>query len=234
MASKRVWIEDIGEVLLSKRRGASGLRLSINSIGKVRISLPHWLPYKTAEVFALKRKDWILKHQGQNQPQPLLSGAKIGKTYRLLIAQTNQHPTLRSRITGSTILISTSYPATSDLVQQRAIKASERALAKEAGIHLPAKLESLAKLHGFKYKEVRIRKLTSRWGSCSHKKTITLSFYLMQLPWELIEYVMIHELVHTKHLNHSPKFWKTMNQLIPDLQTKRRLIRQHKPRLEPS
>ena len=76
---------------------------------------------------------------------------------------------------------------------------------------LPAQLAKLANLHGFVYSSVKIRKSKTRWGSCSSKKTISLSLYLMILPEHLIEYVLLHELCHTVYMNHSAAFWNLLN-----------------------
>jgi len=88
----------------------------------------------------------------------------------------------------------------------------ENVLRRKAQSVLPTQLAKLAVLHGFKYTDVKIRKSRSRWGSCSSKKIINLSFYLLLLPEHLIEYVLLHELCHTVHLNHSPAFWALLNQ----------------------
>jgi len=76
---------------------------------------------------------------------------------------------------------------------------------------LPAQLAKLAATHGFNYSKVTVRNSRSRWGSCSSKKSINLSLYLMLLPEHLIDYVLLHELCHTVHLNHSPAFWDLLN-----------------------
>ena len=83
----------------------------------------------------------------------------------------------------------------------------ETALKRKAQSALPVRLAELARLHGFQYSGVTIRKSRSRWGSCSTKKTISLSLYLMLLPAHLIEYVLLHELCHTIQMNHGPAFW---------------------------
>jgi len=81
----------------------------------------------------------------------------------------------------------------------------------KAKLFLPKELERLAKEHGFVYKEVKIRKSKTRWGSCSSRQTINLSFYLILLPRHLIEYVLLHELCHTIHMNHSSNFWALLD-----------------------
>ena len=71
-------------------------------------------------------------------------------------------------------------------------------------------VEELAKKHNFKFKKVLIRNAKTRWGSCSKDNTINLSPHLMRLPNYLIDYVILHELVHTKIKNHSKEFWQLL------------------------
>ncbi|MDR2085592.1 MAG: M48 family metallopeptidase [Dysgonamonadaceae bacterium] len=89
---------------------------------------------------------------------------------------------------------------------------NETELRRQANAFLPGALKQLARKHGFTYQSVTIRKSKTRWGSCSSKKTISLSLYLMLLPLHLKEYVLLHELCHTIHMNHSPAFWALLDQ----------------------
>lgn len=77
--------------------------------------------------------------------------------------------------------------------------------------YLAERTAFLAKKHGFSYRRVSIRRSRSRWGSCSAENNINLSIYLMQLPSHLIDYVILHELVHTVHKNHSTAFWELLD-----------------------
>lgn len=81
----------------------------------------------------------------------------------------------------------------------------------KANAYLPDRLKELAVKHGFNYRFCKIGKSRTAWGSCSTTGKIILSFYLMILPEELIEYVLLHELCHTVHANHSDAFWKLLN-----------------------
>ncbi|GAP71314.1 hypothetical protein SAMD00024442_10_49 [Candidatus Symbiothrix dinenymphae] len=89
---------------------------------------------------------------------------------------------------------------------------SDSQLASQAKLLLPPRLAELARECGFSYVKVQTRKSKTRWGSCSSKKTISLSFYLLLLPPHLIDYVLLHELCHTVHMNHSPAFWALLDQ----------------------
>lgn len=87
------------------------------------------------------------------------------------------------------------------------------ALRAEAHRVLPSKVLYFAKKFGFKVNEIKINNSKHRWGSCSNKKNINLSLFLMMLPEHLIDYVILHELAHTIELNHSPKFWELLDKL---------------------
>lgn len=79
-------------------------------------------------------------------------------------------------------------------------------LRREAKQHLPARVELLAQQHGLHYGKVTIRASRTKWGSCTAQNNISLSLFLMTLPQHLRDYVIIHELCHTVHHNHSQQF----------------------------
>ncbi len=78
------------------------------------------------------------------------------------------------------------------------------------------RLNLLAKKYGFTYNRVFIRNQKTRWGSCSTKNNINLNVNLVRLPDELIDYTILHELVHTRVKNHSRRFWDQMDMLLGD------------------
>jgi len=81
---------------------------------------------------------------------------------------------------------------------------------------LIGRLNFLAKKYGFTYNRVFIRNQKTRWGSCSNKNNINLNMNLVRLPQELIDYTILHELVHTRIKNHGPRFWNQMDVLLGD------------------
>lgn len=86
-------------------------------------------------------------------------------------------------------------------------------LRKEAKRLLPERTKQLAEKYGFAFTDVKIQSSKTRWGSCSRAKSINLSLYLMLLPANLIEYVILHELCHTKEMNHGDNFWRWMDKV---------------------
>jgi len=92
---------------------------------------------------------------------------------------------------------------------------------------LPARVFELAARHGLPVARVSVRNQRWRWGSCSRSGHICLNWRLVDMPDWVRDYVIIHELMHLKRMDHSPRFWKLVEQACPDYQTARRWLRQH-------
>jgi predicted metal-dependent hydrolase len=167
------------------------------------------------------------------QEAVLRHGQHVGKAHRLFF-DTAPGESVRTRIAGSEIRIirPPNMLATSESVQEAARRASIRAMRVEAQKLLPVRLKQLATDFGFTYTSVQIKQLKGRWGSCDSHQHIVLNLFLMQLPWQLIDYVLVHELTHTKHLNHGDGFWKEFLSHEPRAKLYRTQIRKHKPVLE--
>lgn len=90
---------------------------------------------------------------------------------------------------------------------QRARDYQKKLLMKKAREYLPYRLEYYAKMYGYKYDKCRLSHANTRWGSCSSNRTISLNIGLMKLPEPLRDYVIIHELAHLNHMDHSRAFW---------------------------
>ena len=99
---------------------------------------------------------------------------------------------------------------------------------KEARKKIVKRLDELAQEHGFKYNRVSIRNQKTRWGSCSTKNNISLNVKLIRLPEKLFNYVIIHELIHTKHKNHNKRFWAAMDKILGDAKSLRTELNQHR------
>ena len=96
---------------------------------------------------------------------------------------------------------------------------------KEAKAFLPQLVEKNAKLMELYPSSLKFRNNKSRWGSCSYKNGIILNIKLMKFPIEVIEYVVIHELAHIKHKNHSKRFWSLVEKYCPNYKECERLMK---------
>lgn len=87
------------------------------------------------------------------------------------------------------------------------------ALRKNAKLVLPPRLHALSERYGLPFRQVRINSSSGRWGSCSIRKDINLSYHLLLLPGRLIDYVLLHELAHTRVMSHGAEFWALLDSL---------------------
>ncbi len=111
----------------------------------------------------------------------------------------------------------------SDLDRVRA--ALRRWLARHARKHLVARLQHLSDLHGLPFVKATVRGQKTRWGSCSSRRTISINYQLLFLEKKLVDCVLLHELCHTRFLNHGPGFWALLGSLEPDCRALHRELR---------
>ncbi len=86
----------------------------------------------------------------------------------------------------------------------------------EARTLVSQRLEFYSGIYGFEFNRVSIRNQRTRWGSCSRKRNLNFNYRILMLPQHLSDYIIIHELCHLKELNHSPRFWNLVSQIIPN------------------
>lgn len=94
---------------------------------------------------------------------------------------------------------------------------------------LTSRLDYLAAQHGLTYNKVTIRNQKARWGSCSYKNNISLNIKLAMLSDELVDYVILHELAHTKICNHSKRFWGELDKYVGDGKAMAKRLKEHTP-----
>lgn len=92
---------------------------------------------------------------------------------------------------------------------------------KNARIFISNRVSEIAKKYNFRYSKFRLSSAKSRWGSCSSSGTISINWNLIFLSQDLLDYVIIHELCHTIHHNHSDKFWLEVSKILPNYKEKR-------------
>lgn len=103
-----------------------------------------------------------------------------------------------------------------------------RHMTKEARIIIPERVKYFAKIIGVTYGQITIRHQKTRLGSCSSSGNLNFNCMLMATSPELIDYVVVHELCHRKQMNHSPLFWKEVEEILPDYRNLRSRLREYR------
>ena len=116
-----------------------------------------------------------------------------------------------------------------DPATQRTRDYQKKQLMKKAKEYLPYRLEYWAKLYGYNYDKCRLSHASTRWGSCSSNKTISLNIGLMKVPEVLRDYVIIHELAHLNHMDHSAEFWAEVAEHDKNYKLHRKRLRGFEP-----
>lgn len=221
--------EEFGTISVRKSARATQVKLRVAPDGTLKASMPMYAP-----IFLLKRLIKSSRPQLRTmltQALPTTSyedGQQIGKSHTLLV-----RPAPKLMVTRSKQQIIVSLPVTKALDDADVVKqireVSIAALRVEAKSYLPKRLKYLAEQLGYRYEKVRFSHASSRWGSCSTTGTISLNIALMKLPFELIDYVIVHELAHTKEMNHSERFWQLVAVGDPLYKQHRTLLKMEAP-----
>lgn len=216
MALKVVMLPGIGNVTMSQTASSKRLRLSVMPNRKIRVSFPLHVSFKKASEFVLKHKSWItgqLDKQKVNAPEIHPEFPVKTKFHTVNIQPDGDKFSVKQKKFEINIFYPSILSFENDQVQQFAGKVFENIYRWEARHYLPSRLRELARLHDFSCNRVSIRNNRSNWGSCSSKDNISLNMKLMMLPYHLIDYVLLHELVHTRIRNHGPDFHEMLDEL---------------------
>lgn len=233
MISKKQIIsdKDFGKIHFVVRRSARNITMRVKEDG-LHVTTP---PYRsiTALLEAIAPfRERLRNVCSEVKPKPFdLNFSIEAECFRLKL-ETSPLKNFTVSMRDETVVIACPAYAdfTTDRVQTLVKNAVMRAMRKKAEEYLPPLVQYWSSLFDLPYNKVTISKARSRWGSCSSKRDISLSFYLMLLPAHLMDYVILHELAHTREMNHGPKFWELLNQLTDGKALAlRKELRMHRP-----
>ncbi len=211
MTAKVVQFNQIGAVTFVKNRRSKNIKISVKPDRSVRVSFPFYVSVSEASQFVMKNIDWI---SGQKQKFDIESSKiEVGQFQtKLHTVQITEAADNKTKINKDFIEI-----FLEDLNTESSRTYLENVIAGiyryEAKKLLPTKISELALKHGFQFDKITIRNNKRNWGSCSSRNNISLNLQMMKLPDELIDYILLHELVHTKIKNHGPGFWQKLDEL---------------------
>jgi predicted metal-dependent hydrolase len=212
MPNKVVHYKSIGPVTFFRNRLSKSMKISVKPDKSVLVSFPMFVSLKEATTFLAKHEDWILKQQ--EKASASRKSYPHGSTIATKLHVIELCPGKIGEIvtTGNIVKIyaedfnsEAGHLFLEDIINQ--------VYRTEARKLLPPRLKELATTHGFSYAKATIRNNRRNWGSCSSRNNISLNLQMMKLPDELVDYILLHELVHTEIKDHSERFWKRLDQL---------------------
>ena len=226
MPIKEVFVEHIGAVTISRNRQAVRFKIAVRPDGKVRVTIPWLASFLSGEKFLTQHLQWIADTREKMDLKPM-APKSIQPGHLLSTRNYHYHvcsadiPRLRIRYSREEKQVFFEYPVNQPIeaaeLQSRLKVMIEHVLRFDARKYLPGRISELAKTLGYTYQKVTIKNNKTNWGSCSGRKNINLNLHLMRLNDRLIDYIIVHELVHTVIPNHGPLFKATMQSHFPDM-----------------
>ncbi|MBF0460432.1 MAG: M48 family metallopeptidase [Magnetococcales bacterium] len=218
------WQGETISYLLVRMRSRKRMSLRVDEQGVLQVRVPWRVTVGQAEQFVGEHAPWILQQLQMRQTRTGKPALQEGGMLPFLDGFLHLHygteqirPLFRE---GDRLWVAERYrtlPTLTDLLEQW--------YRRQAHPYLSARLETWSTLMGVPFVRLTVRSQKSRWGSCSARKTISLNWRLMCLPTRLGDYVLVHELCHLRHMNHSPEFWAMVARFVPDYLTCRRQLR---------
>lgn len=205
------------------RSNRKTLSISIDAFGALIVRAPRRYTERQISAFLQEKEGWILKKQAERKgagihlPPENLDGYSLlllGRAYKIVLTSADKITFGADKET----LFVPKKDAKKRLVAW--LKENAKRIFTEA-------VERKAKEMGVSYASVSVSTAKSRWGSCSRDDKLCFSFRLLYAPKDVVEYVVVHELAHTRQKNHSPLFWAEVKKYVPDWKQKRAWLKTH-------
>jgi len=218
-------MSDIPYTLIRSSRRT--LSMEITHDGALIVRAPHLVSRSRIDSFISAKKIWIEKHQ-KNMVRHALTPVKKrfhegelflfkGKTYPLAYTE----KPLRSVILADALMLHVR-------MRDDPSKYITAWYKKEARILFTDRTAHWSKKTGLKYGGLKLSGAQKRWGSCNSRGEINLNWRLVMAPVEVIDYVVVHELVHTEVYNHTKEFWNQVSLIMPDYKKQRQWLKDHR------
>jgi predicted metal-dependent hydrolase len=202
-------------------RRARRLAIRVYPDARVEVVVPPRVRPRDVEQFLGAHREWIESKRAQalrNRPAPepfppaTVDFALAGESWRLQLTGGAGRPRVSESASGNGGILRLAGSGSPASLRT----ALRRWLLRAAQTRLAPRLEALARATGVGYQRLSIRRQRSRWGSCSVRGTISLNACLLFQRPEVVDYLIVHELMHVKHMNHSKRFWQAVEKHCPD------------------
>ena len=206
------------KIIKSKRKSIS---LIIKNNGDFIVRMPINAKMKDVESFIIKKSDWIIKkriEQNNNIFKPL-SFDKIEKI-TLLSKEYDicYHDLSKVKIEDNLLF----------LPKENAKEKLIKHLKKMAKQHITERIRLIAELFNFSYESISINSARTCWGSCGSNNKLHFTYKLVLCPLDVIDYIVLHELCHTKVKNHSTKFWQLVEHCMPNYKIQEKWLKKNR------
>lgn len=208
---------ELGVIRLQRRVGCRRISISVGRGGRIMVTRPWYVSKRAALEFVNQKKEWIVAARQRvikSAQSPTLTTGYHTRAHTLRIKSGGARNNYAITADEIVVTFMSNIDPTSEIGQQMIRTAVIETLRAEAHAVLPPMVERLAAQYGFSYNGLTIKNIHSKWGSCSATNHLNFSLYLMLLPGELIEFVVLHELCHTVHKNHSARFHALLNSIV--------------------
>ncbi len=207
-----------------KRKNMRRIRLSVAADRTVRVSMPYYVTFESAKQFAMAHHNWVrgkLSESNADSLSVLRGGEKFtyfGKPYRF---ETKEGAKYNLELSDSIAVLE--EPEYGDIDKRTVFL--RKWFAKELEKRIEERLPYWESVCGMRAEKVSVRFTTSKWGSCTYDNRISVSGFIAEKPPECLDYLLVHELVHTVVKNHGKAFYEALERYYPDWKRARKILK---------
>lgn len=212
----------VEKIIRSRRRT---IALEVTPQATLIVRAPHRVPQAYIEQMIRDKRAWVLKkfEEMKKRPQTIVHAGEEGEIFWFL---GRQYPLQFVDDDKGTI------ERTDRLCVPRSFEPDIQRHIRQWYVHeaekeIRSRCMWFSMMTGYSPASIRITDARQRWGSCTHKGGLNFSWRLIQAPLEIVDYVILHELVHLRQMDHSPRFWKKVEALMPDYERRRQWLREN-------
>jgi predicted metal-dependent hydrolase len=207
-------------VIRSKRRSIS---LEVDKRGKLIVRMPLRLPEKIGLEFVREKSLWIKKKMAIVAKR--VSSAKTFTVGEEFLFLGSKYPLSFVSDKKTKLVLMEGFFVTSENRKEKLVKIFKD-FYKNAARDITGKMvREYGRKFSLQYKDIKITSAKTRWGSCSSRGDISFSWRLIMSPPGVVEYVVVHEMAHLKHGNHSRKFWSEVKKMLPDYEKRKKWLK---------
>lgn len=214
--------------VIRRRKNQKYINLRITLEGEIIVSAPYGVSLQRITESLRRKEQWIEKNlvrvaAGRSEHDPMQSVYFGGEVYCVdVVHDPRRKRTVRIQPAEQRIELRTDNTS-----RKNVLAVLERHLEREAKRHFLQRVEELSKTTGISYARLFIRNQRTRWGSSSGKGNLSVNWRAIMLPPSVQDYLVIHELAHQVHLNHSKAFWKVVERYCPEYRAANKWLRDH-------